>query len=106
MENFIKALEINPNHILALDRLTDCYVNENKWNEAVECAQLIVDLLPDDLNYLYLLASAQADAKRFEDCVKNLRKSHELEPESIVENMRYRLNSTFKKAKKKYSRNS
>ena len=63
VEQFLKALQLNPHHLLALVNLGNAYRAEKRWDSARQVLQRAVDLAPNDpeANYALGMVFAQTD---------------------------------------------
>ena len=83
---FVKALRINPHDVMALDRLGNIMlVDEKKPDEALQLYERIVAEMPTYPDGHYYVGSAMFDLKRYEDAIPELQKARDLDPKGLVQ---------------------
>lgn len=83
---FVRALRVNPHDVMALDRLGNILlVDDKKPDEALQLYQRIVDELPTYPDGHYFVGSALYDLKRYEEAVQPLLRARELDPKGITQ---------------------
>lgn len=83
---FVRALRINPHDVMALDRLGNILlVDDKKPEEALQLYQRIVEELPTYPDGHYFVGSALYDLKRYEEAVAPLVRCRELDPKGITQ---------------------
>jgi tetratricopeptide (TPR) repeat protein len=83
---FVRALRINPHDVMALDRLGNILlVDDKKPDEALTLYQRIVDELPTYPDGHYFVGSAMYDLKRYEEAIAPLTRARELDPKGITQ---------------------
>jgi tetratricopeptide (TPR) repeat protein len=83
---FVRALRINPHDVMALDRLGNILlVDDKKPDEALQLYQRIVEELPTYPDGHYFVGSALYDLKRYEEAVGPLMKCRDLDPKGITQ---------------------
>ena len=83
---FVKALRINPHDVMALDRLGNIMlVDEKKPDEALQLYERIVAEIPTYPDGHYFVGSALFDLKRYDDAVPYLQKARELDPKGVTQ---------------------
>lgn len=83
---FVRALRINPHDVMALDRLGNILlVDEKKPDEALQLYQRIVEELPAYPDGHYFVGSALYDLKRYDEAIPHLARCLELDPKGITQ---------------------
>ena len=86
IDNFQKALKLNPQHLLSLDNLGNAYRLEKRWDDARQVLERALELAPDDpeANYSLGMVFAQTNdtAKAYEHLQRAL-KSRPVYPEAL-----------------------
>lgn len=83
---FVRALRINPHDVMALDRLGNILlVDDKKPDEALTLYQRIVDELPTYPDGHYFVGSALYDLKRYEEAIGPLMRARELDPKGLTQ---------------------
>lgn len=83
---FVRALRLNPNDVMALDRLGNILlVDDKKPDEALQLYERIVALLPTYPDGHYFVGSALYDLKRYEEAIEPLTRARELDPRGITQ---------------------
>jgi len=83
---FVRALRINPHDVMALDRLGNILlVDDKKPDEALTLYQRIVDELPTYPDGHYFVGSALYDLKRYEEAIGPLTRARELDPKGLTQ---------------------
>jgi tetratricopeptide (TPR) repeat protein len=83
---FVKALRSNPHDVMALDRLGNILmVDDKKPEEALQLYERIVAEVPSYPDGHYFMGSALFDLKRYEDAVVYLQKAKELDPKGLTQ---------------------
>ncbi|CAN0463123.1 unnamed protein product, partial [Phaeothamnion confervicola] len=83
---FVKALRINPHDVMALDRLGNILlVDEKKPDEALQLYERIVVEMPNYPDGHYYAGSAMYDLKRYDDAIPHLIKARDLDPKGVVQ---------------------
>ena len=83
---FVRALRINPHDIMALDRLGNIMlVDEKKPDEAMQLYQRIVEELPSYPDGYYYLGSALYDLKKYDEAIPQLERCRQLDPKGITQ---------------------
>lgn len=83
---FVRALRINPHDVMALDRLGNILlVDDKKPDEALQLYQRIVEELPTYPDGHYFVGSALYDLKRYEEAVPYLIRCRDLDPKGITQ---------------------
>lgn len=83
---FVKALRSNPHDLMALDRLGNILmVDDKKPEEALQLYERIVAELPSYPDGQYFMGSALFDLKRYEDAVVYLQKARDLDPKGLTQ---------------------
>lgn len=83
---FVRALRINPHDVMALDRLGNILlVDDKKPDEALTLYQRIVDELPTYPDGHYFVGSALYDLKRYEEAIGPLVRARDLDPKGITQ---------------------
>ena len=83
---FVKALRINPHDVMALDRLGNILlVDEKKPDEALQLYERIVIEMPNYPDGHYYAGSAMYDLKRYDDAIPHLIKARDLDPKGVVQ---------------------
>ncbi|HXE71517.1 MAG TPA: tetratricopeptide repeat protein [Candidatus Nitrosotenuis sp.] len=78
---FIRALRLNPHDIMALDRLGNIMlVDEKKPEDALQLFQRIVAELPSYPDGYYFMGSALYDLQRYDEAVPYLQRCVEMDP--------------------------
>lgn len=88
-EKFLQALEAEPNHIPALTGISHLYTYyaPERWQEALEYAELAYNLAPEDASVLSYLTWALQLAHRFEEADKMATAAVTANPESGLAQM-------------------
>lgn len=83
---FVRALRLNPHDVMALDRLGNILlVDDKKPDEALTLYQRIVEELPTYPDGHYFVGSALYDLKRYDEAVAPLVRARELDPKGITQ---------------------
>lgn len=83
---FVRALRLNPHDVMALDRLGNILlVDDKKPEEALQLYQRIVAELPTYPDGHYFVGSALYDLKRYDEAVEPLSKARDLDPKGITQ---------------------
>jgi tetratricopeptide (TPR) repeat protein len=83
---FVKALRNNPHDVMALDRLGNILmVDDKKPEQALELYERIVVEVPSYPDGHYFMGSALFDLKRYEDAIVSLQKAKELDPKGLTQ---------------------
>ncbi len=82
---FIRALRLNPHDVMAMDRLGNILlVDEKKPEEARQLFERILAELPTYPDGYYFMGSALFDLKRYEEALPYLRRCQELDPSGFT----------------------
>ncbi|MBT4703435.1 MAG: tetratricopeptide repeat protein [Rhodospirillaceae bacterium] len=84
VECFRRALEIDPNFLLALDNLGNAMINEDQLDEAVACFKRMIEIDPGDESAYCKLASSLIDRGELDDGLQCLREALVTNPDFIV----------------------
>lgn len=83
---FIRALRLNPHDVMAMDRLGNILlVDEKKPAEAVQLFERIIAELPLYPDGYYFMGSALYDMKKYEDAIPYLKRCAELDPNGFTQ---------------------
>jgi tetratricopeptide (TPR) repeat protein len=83
---FVRALRINPHDVMALDRLGNILlVDDKKPDEALTLYQRCVDELPTYPDGHYFVGSAMYDLKQYEEAIAPLVRARDLDPKGITQ---------------------
>ena len=83
---FIRALRLNPHDVMAMDRLGNILlVDEKKPAEAMQLFERIIAELPLYPDGYYFMGSALYDQKKFEDAIPYLKRCSELDPSGFTQ---------------------
>lgn len=83
---FVRALRINPHDVMALDRLGNILlVDDKKPEEALQLYERIVAELPTYPDGHYFVGSALYDLKRYEEAIQPLTRCRDLDPKGITQ---------------------
>ncbi len=83
---FVRALRLNPHDIMAMDRLGNILlVDEKKPAEAKDIYQRIVEELPAYPDGQYFMGSALYDMGQYEEAIPYLKRSAELDPNGYTQ---------------------
>jgi tetratricopeptide (TPR) repeat protein len=83
---FVRALRLNSHDIMALDRLGNILlVDEKKPDEALQLYQRIVEELPSYPDGYYYVGSALYDLGKYEEAIPQLKRCQELDPKGITQ---------------------
>ena len=83
---FVRALKINPHDIMALDRLGNIMlVDEKKPDDALQLYERIVAELPAYPDGHYFVGSAMFDLKRFEEALPYLQRCMDMDPKGLTQ---------------------
>ncbi|MBM3464689.1 MAG: tetratricopeptide repeat protein [Armatimonadetes bacterium] len=83
---FLNALRANPEDLMALERVGDIIMNdEKKPSEALTFFEQIVQKAPTYPDGYWFVASACYDMARYDRCIENLKKCWELDPRGLTQ---------------------
>lgn len=83
---FVRALRINPHDVMALDRLGNILlVDDKKPDEALQLYERIVEELPTYPDGHYFVGSALYDLKRYDEAIEPLIKARDLDPKGLTQ---------------------
>ncbi len=83
---FVRALRINPSDVMALDRLGNILlVDDKKPDEALQLYERIVVELPTYPDGHYFVGSALYDLKRYEEAIDPLIRARDLDPKGLTQ---------------------
>lgn len=83
---FVRALKINPHDVMALDRLGNIMlVDEKKPEDALQLYERIVVELPAYPDGHYFVGSAMFDLKRYNEAIPYLQRCLELDPKGLTQ---------------------
>ena len=81
VDNFQKALAVNPRHLLSLDNLGNAYRLEKNWNEARQVLERALDVAPDDAEANYSLGMVFAQTGETTKAYDHLQRALKARPD-------------------------
>ena len=84
-ESLIKEIITNPRNIMAHGNLGNLYFNEERYDEAIEAYQKVIEIDPKQVAAYNNLGNVYAKQERYNEAIEVYQKTIELNPEQIAE---------------------